>query len=135
MQRGNHQLVVSYYTVAEIAKPLFLRNSQTVVTGLLNSIEEIPATYISAELYTLELKEAVNAFTNKREVEIISPFVNRFDHALPLEGPPPTENFINYSLAGIVWDLFGHRGLEGLDRFANPMRKHMLEDRMIQKTT
>ena len=52
--------------------------------SLLNKLEKMPIVYMHADSQGLELKEALNAFGNKREYLPVVPFVKRFDETLDL---------------------------------------------------
>jgi len=133
LQGGSHRLALSFYTVSEICVPLSLPASKTNVMAMLNRLEKMPIIFTHAGIAALELKEALDAFSSKREYRDIHPFVNRFDYAVDLHGHPPTDIFINYSLAETVWDLFSHGSLQGLESYAQKMRKLVSADRALKK--
>ncbi len=131
MQHG-HQLVVSSYSIMEISAPLLYSSSRTNVMKLLNDLAEIPMTYIHADIRGLELREALDAFSSRREYQDVSPFVNRFDEALGLTVNLGASGFANYSLSEIVWNLYMQGGLQGLDCHAKMMRKYVAADREMK---
>ncbi len=133
LEGGSHRLAVSSYTVIEISAPLALPASKTNVMALLNRLEKMPMIFIHPGIDALELKEALDAYSSERECSDIHPFVNRFDQTLDLHGHPPTDIFINYPLAETVWDLFSHGALQGLESYAEKMRKLVSADRSLKK--
>lgn len=133
LNRGSHQLAVSCYTVTEISVPLALSSSKTNVMALLNRLEKMPITFVHAGIDSLELKEALDAFSRSREYREIRPFVDRFDDAVDLDARPPTRIFIKYSLAETVWDLYSHGGLQGLESYARRMRELVTLDRSLKR--
>lgn len=133
LQGGSHRLAVSFYTVSEISVPLTLPASKTNVMALLNRLEKMPLNFIHAGIDALELKEALDAYSSKRQYRDVHPFVNRFDQAVDLHGHPPTGIFIHYSLAETVWDLFRNGALQGLDSYADKVRKVVSADRRVKK--
>jgi len=132
LQNG-HQLAVSSYTIMEISAPLHHPSSQVNVMKILNDLTQMPMAYVNADIRGLELREALDAFSSNREYQNISPFVKRFDEALDLSAEPGTQQFINYSLSEIVWDLYTHGGLQGLDCYAKEMKGYVAADRAIRK--
>lgn len=130
VQHG-HQLAVSYYTIMEISAPPLYPSSQTNVMKLLNHLAEMPIAYLHADIRGLELREALDAFSSRREYQHILPFVKRFDEALDLSAKPETYRFTNYSLSQTVWDLYTQGGLQGLDRYAKSMMEYVAADRGI----
>jgi hypothetical protein len=83
VQHG-HQLAVSYYPIMEISAPLLYPSSQTNVMKLLNDLAEMLIAYLHADIRGLELREALDAFSSRREYQHVLPFVKRFDEALDL---------------------------------------------------
>ena len=118
LRRDNHKIVISLLTVMEIAQPLLYRKATTNVMGLLNQLERIPQTYIHSDISRLELEEAVRAFSTNDDYRGIHAFVNRFDETCDLNAFPATKDYINFSLAETVWDLFNGGALGGLDKYA-----------------
>ena len=133
LRQGGHQLAASFHTVSEISVPLAHATSKTNVMALLNRLEKMPIMFIRSDIDGLELKEALDAFSSKREYREIHPFVNRFDQTVDLHAQPPTRIFINYSLAETVWDLYTHGALKGLESYAKEMRQLVTADRSLKK--
>jgi hypothetical protein len=133
LRQGGHQLAASVDTVIEMSVPLVKATSKTNVMALLNRLEKMPIIFIRSDIDGLELKEALDAFSSKREYRKIHPFVDRFDQTVDLHARPPTSIFINYSLAEIVWDLYSHGALEGLESYAKKMRQLVTADRRLNK--
>jgi len=99
------QLALSFAVIAELAAPLTKRNASTNVMSLLNRLEELPHLFIAeSQVQILELREAVNAFSEAREYQPIDPFVSRFDYVL--QDPPATAAFLHHSLAETVFALW-----------------------------
>jgi hypothetical protein len=131
--RGGHQLAVSLYTVTEISVPLIHPTSKTNAMRLLNRLEKMPLVFMHSDTDGLELKEAMHAFSFKREYRAIHPFVDRFDQTVDLHASPPTRAFINYPLAETVWDLHSHGLLQGLEGYAKKMRALVTADRGMER--
>jgi len=130
---GNHELVVSSYTIVEISAPLVQPETKSNVMSLLNQLETMPIVYMHADSRGLELKEALSAFAEKREYVPVVPFVKRFDTSLVLNAMPPTSSFLNYSLAETVWDLYRLGELKGMEEFSKTMRVLIARDRNTTK--
>lgn len=129
LSAGNHKLVVSSYTILEISAPLLYPHSKDNVMSILNELERMPILYMHADSRGLELKEALDAFSDKREYLPVIPFVKRFDEALDLSANPPTANYLNYPLAETVWDLYRQLELKGMEELAKTMRDLIAKDR------
>ena len=130
---GGHQLVLSSYTIFEIAAPLLQPSVHGNVMTLLNQLEKVPIVYVHPDLLGLELKEGLHAFSTNCEYQPVSPFVKRFDQTLGLSAQPATSQFCSYSLSGIVWDLYTAGSLKGLNTFAKPMRAFIAADRNLER--
>ncbi len=130
---GSHELVLSFYTIAEIAFPLCLRASKTNVMRLLNDLEKLPIVFVHPGINRLELEAAMNAFVAKGHYRGIQPFVSRFDETVDLYANPPTKVFMHFSLAHTVWDLYGNGALGGLEKYAQTMKRLIAADRSLQK--
>lgn len=107
LKTNGHELILSLTNILEISAPLFdnrVRDANVIWQSLI-SIEKMPVKFIeSARLIELELKEALKAFTQKREYQQFSPFVDRFVKTL-LSPPPICKKFLKYSLAETIFDL------------------------------
>jgi len=95
----------------ELAAPLELGGrGPSSVMAMLNKLERLPLSYANeAKIPRLELQKAINAYRGEGEVPRVDPYVSRMDAAVPLEGPSPTRNFLNYPLSEIVFDLWHNR--------------------------
>jgi hypothetical protein len=133
LRQGGHQLAVSLHTVSEMSAPLAKTNSKTNVMALLNRLGKMPIIFMRSDIDSLELGEALDAFSKNREYIEIHPFTERFDQTVDLHARPPTSIFINYSLAETVWDLHCQGVLEGLEGFAKEMRRLVSLDRHLKK--
>jgi hypothetical protein len=131
LSEGGHELVLSSYTIFEIAAPLLHPSIHGNVMTLLNELEKLPILYVHPDVRGLELKQALHAFSSKGEYQPVIPFVKRFDQTLDLSADPATSQFMNYPLAGIVWDLYTTGALKGLETFAKPMKALISKDRNI----
>ena len=132
LRRGNHELVLSFEVVCEISAPLAHPAAKTNVMTLLNCLDELPIAFIHPAIESLELQEALSAFSAEREWNPILPFVKRFDETVDPHGLPPTAMFINYPLAPTVWDLHCYGALKGLEGYAPKMRKLFSTDRSLK---
>ena len=133
LHRGGHKLAVSFYTVYEISVPLLRATSKTNVMALLNRLERMPITFVRSDVDSLELTEAVAAYSSKRDYRTINVFVDRFDKAVDFHARPSTGIFMNYSLGETIWDLSYHGELKGLESYAHQMRKIVAADRLLKK--
>lgn len=132
---GNHRLVISFSNVRELSQPLFITQTRTIVTRLLNQIETFPVQYIR-EAYTCpqEVEEAFAAFSEAREYAGISPFVERFDEACtPWKQRPATANFLNLSLSETVFMIYSANAnsLINLPQHAETLRRLLEADRRL----
>ena len=133
LRNGGHELVLSLYSIIEIAAPLCQSSSKTNVMRLLNEVERLPIVFIHPDVDRLELEEAMTAFSRKREYTDVQPFVNRFDETVDLSACPATAVFMNYSLAETVWDLYCYDALKGLESYAPTLKDLMAADRAQSK--
>ncbi len=133
LRDGNHEIVLSYITIAELSEPLFHNSAETNVMRLLNQIEGLPHIFIhSSKIPRLELEKAYCAFASGNEYEgILPPFVNRFDITCDLQGRPPTGNYINYPLAEIVWERYICGDRLGLNEYGENLRDLFKADRAL----
>lgn len=132
LQRGNHQLVLSFEVVYEISAPLAHPAAKTNVMSLLNALEELPIVFMHPAVDCLELQEGLAAFSAGREWMPIHPFVRRFDETVDPNARPATAIFINYPLAQTVWDLHGYGALKGLETYAPKMKALFKSDRGLK---
>ena len=134
LRRGCHYLTVSFHIVSEMSAPLIRATSKTNVMALLNRLESMPIIFIRSGIERLELGEALEAYSGKREYRGVHAFVNRFDQTVVLHASPSTGIFLNYSIAETVWDLHCHGVLKGLESYATRMRQIVAADRRMNKT-
>ena len=114
----------------ELAAPLWNGAESHKVWQVLGKLEDLPLTYVhSSAIPRLELAEAVDAFTGRREYHDIVSFVDRFDKTVDLYGTPPTAMIIGYSLHECVWDLYKSGAENGFDRFVQRLRNSFAQDR------
>jgi len=135
LRKGGHELVISWTNVHEISRPLVEGNTKTLVTKLLNRIEELPIRYIrEGTLPREELREAITAFREKREYRQVSPFVKRFDEACTPEGTPATSIYLNFGLADTVFTLYATDPsvLRQPSRHGNALRRLFSSDRAMK---
>jgi hypothetical protein len=133
LRNGGHQLVLSLYSIIEIAAPLCHPSSKSNVMRVLNEVERLPIVFVHPDVDRLELEEAMTAFSGKREYTDVQPFVNRFDETIDLSARPPTAVFMNYTLGETVWDLYCYNALKGLESYGPTLKQLMAADRVLTK--
>jgi hypothetical protein len=107
LRSGGHALVYSFYTISEVAQPLFCNSASTVVTRLLNRLEDFPHRFIRLiRLDIQEIKEALCAFSEHREYVGLGPFTERFDQSLVLENHGPTRLLLRHALSDSAFELW-----------------------------
>jgi hypothetical protein len=136
---GNHQIVLCFSNVREMCSPLSTGMAFLQLRPLLQSLEQLPHTYMKeATIVALELQAAVDAFNLGSEYESPSPFVTRWDRTL-LEIPgkrSSTESLVNLRLDDIVFLM----NLASPHVFAPPaqhlerLRKILEDDRALLRT-
>ena len=132
LREGDHKLVYSLLNIIEIAEPLLHNNMKTNVMALLNRVEETPHVYIhTSRIPLLELESAIRAYFNGEEYSNINPYVQRFDYTVDLDAQPTTKDYLNYSIAEIIWDLYSFKVLGGLDSYAKKLKTIFAKDRML----
>ena len=105
--RGSHELVFSMHNIMECCAPIIQSTNQNSVMRILNRLERMPHVYIAeAKIHALELMEGVSAFSEGREYSTVEPFVARFDEVVSPFNRPPTHDYIRYSLAHTVFELW-----------------------------
>jgi hypothetical protein len=133
LRNGGHELVLSLYSITEVAAPLCQSSSKTNVMRLLNQLERLPIVFVHPDVDRLEPEEGMAAFSGKREYTDAQPFVNRFDETVDLSASPATRIFMHYSLGETVWDLYCYGGLKGLESYAPTLKQLMAADRALTK--
>jgi hypothetical protein len=104
---GGHTLIYSFYSISAIAQPLFSNPASTVVTQLLNRLEDFPHRFIQLPSLDLrEVREALDAFAESREYVDLQPFTERFDESLVLDNCGPTRLLLKHGLAESVFELW-----------------------------
>lgn len=101
-------LIFSMHNIMECSAPLFRTCNTSNVMKMLNTIERMPHIYLAeARIDLLELIEATSAFSEHREyMDVMPPFVNRFDYVISPFSKPETSIYFTYSLANILYDLW-----------------------------
>ncbi len=106
----NHQIVLSFTNIRELAGPLARNTDFLRVRGLLQELEAMPHTYIKeVAIVGMEIRSAVQAFDAGTEYQPISPYVVRWDRTiLPMPGQinPEYERLVGLRLDEIVYDVF-----------------------------
>jgi hypothetical protein len=105
LRSGNHQLVLTFTNVRELAGPLSEGIEFMRVRPFLQSLERMPLTYLrETTVVPVELQSAVDAFQRGAEYSCCSPYVRRWDYTLSRR-EPATWNWINFRLDEIVYEL------------------------------
>lgn len=128
------QLVFSMYNIVECCRPLLQAGSQTNVMRTLNRLEKMPHVYINeANIQPLELREATEAFLERRECRPIYPFVRRFDYVVSAFEEPITRNFLRFSLTEIVFELWNEAPdiFESSDKWSKKFKSLLHSDRKL----
>jgi hypothetical protein len=106
LREGDHQIVLCFSNVRELAGPLGRGASFIQVRPLLQSLEQMPHTYLKeVAVYPIEIQAAVDAFSNKMEYVSGSPYVPRWDDTLALgrgQQRGAVENMVGLRLDNIV---------------------------------
>lgn len=107
---GNHQAVLTFNNIRELAGPLAVDGDFLRIRRLLQTVEAFPHQYLGeVALPGLELQAAVEAFTNGNEYRDINPFVGRWDdtiRARPGQLNPEYRRLIGLRLDEVVFDVF-----------------------------
>jgi hypothetical protein len=109
LQRGGSELIFSMHNILELCAPLVSAGPGSSVMRTLNELERMPHLYVAeARIDALELKEATDAFLERREYRPIAlPVVPRFDYVVSaFEREPVTKAFLKYGLAQIIFELW-----------------------------
>jgi len=106
LHAGDHQIVLCFSNVRELAGPLGRGADFIEVRPFLQSLEGMPHTYLKEfAVYPIEIQSAVDAFTNGTEYECGSPYVPRWDNTLELlrgQQRGAVENLVGLRLDNIV---------------------------------
>jgi hypothetical protein len=107
---GNHQVVLTFNNIRELAGPLAIDGDFLRIRRLLQTVESFPHTYLGeVALPGLELKTAVEAFTSGVEYHDVDPFVTRWDdtiNARPGQLNPEYRKLVGLRLDNLVHDVF-----------------------------
>jgi len=123
LRAGNHELVLSFATVGELAAPLQHLNATTNVMRLFRALEELPLTYVAdIRIDRLELQAAIAAWRQGLEPARIDPFTDRLDRALSLDGSMPPSPPGSGSLSEIVFAMWQVGILGGNENFLSRFR-------------
>jgi hypothetical protein len=106
LRDGNHQIVLCFSNVRELAGPLGRGAPFIQVRPLLQSLEQMPHMYLKeVAVYPIEIQSAVDAFINGTEYQSGSPYVPRWDDTLALlkgQQSGAVENTVGLRLDNIV---------------------------------
>lgn len=135
MLREHHaRLILTYTSVLEFAAPFERTGDRLALREQLQQVEALPVGYMRDGGITLaELREAVNAFNEKRECVLVNPYVKRWDETLVPEGPSPEEMVVGLSLYDLA-SLALSRGdavRRTKERWEEPLRKQFEDDRKL----
>lgn len=136
MLREQHARVILTYTnVHEFAAPFFEKTGDRLaLRDQLRQVERLPVGYMrEGGIALAELREAVNAFNEKRECALVNPYVRRWDETLVPEGPSPEEMVVGLSLYDLA-SLALSRGdavRRTKERWEEPLRKQFEDDRKL----
>ena len=84
LRRFNHEIVLTFTNVRELASPLASGVAFLQVRPLLQALEQVPHTCLKeATIVAIEISAAVQAFNNGTEYQSCSPYVARWDHCGP----------------------------------------------------
>lgn len=109
LRKSSSHLIFSMHNIIECCAPLVHGGEGSSVMRTLNRLEDLPHVYTAeTRIDALELGEAVSAFLEGREYRPIDlPLVPRFDYVVSAFSDVPTKQYLNYSLAHVVFELWG----------------------------
>jgi hypothetical protein len=120
LRAGNHQIVLCFSNVRELAGPLAQGADFFPIRELLQTLEAMPHTYLKeATIVAIEIQAAVAAFEAGTEYVQPTPYVRRWDYTLglaPEDRGPVAADLLNLRLDEIVYHIHRHRP----DVFAPP---------------
>ena len=136
MLREHHaRLILTYTNVNEFAAPPFEKTGDRLaLREQLGQVERLPIGYLREGGIALgELREAVNAFTEKRECVPINPYVKRWDETLVSDGPSPEVMVVGLNLYDLASGAFsrGDAVRHTKERWEEPLRKQFEDDRKL----
>src|SRR5712692_9525345 len=80
LHAGDHQIVLSYTNVRELAAPLAAGHDFLRIRPLLQSLEELAHTYIrEVPIVAFEIESALHAYNSGTEYQGCSVYANRWD--------------------------------------------------------
>jgi hypothetical protein len=107
LRAGNHEVVLCFSTVRELAGPLSTGTPFLEIRPLLQSLERLPHLYLKeVTIIAIELQAAVDAFSVGTEYRPPSPYVRRWDHTLatpPDQRGTGSDNIVGLRLDDIVF--------------------------------
>lgn len=105
LREQNHQAVLTFTNIRELAGPLARGEEFIQVRQYLQVLESIPHLYLhEVPIPVSEIGSAVDAFLKNTEYENYSPYVPRWDYTVvPLNQNPATQNWIRFTLDEIVF--------------------------------
>ncbi len=130
LRKGNHQVVLTFTNVRELAGPLARGGEFMQLRPLLQVLERMPHACLGeVTIVAKEIQSAVDAFDTGTEYAGCSPYVARWDYtlmALPGQQRSATENWVNFPLDEMIYYINHTRP----DVFAPP--EHHLERLQMQ---
>ena len=131
------RLVLTRTNVLEFSASSAKTGDFPPVRGMLLAIERLPVSYLREGGITYsELKEAVNAFTERREFKRRNPYVRRWDETLVVEGSSPAEILVNQRLDELVFMLWKQGALSLTERrWGKLLEQQFKEDRKLPVQT
>lgn len=110
LRAGQHQTILTFTNVRELASPLARSADFMRIRGLLQALENLPHTYLrEVTVVAFEIQAAIDAFNNGLEYRSPSMYVRRWDHTLamlPGQQRSATDNWINLRLDEIIYYIF-----------------------------
>lgn len=107
LRTRNHQIVLSFTNIRELAGPLATGADFLRIRRLLQALEAMPHTYINeVPIVGAEIQSAVQAFSSGTEYQAVSTYVTRWDRTLMM---PPGQtrsefgNLVGLRLDDIVY--------------------------------
>lgn len=106
LRARNHEIVLTFTNVRELASPLAAGAEFLRVRSLLQALEQLPHAYLKeVTIVGIEIQSALDAFNSGTEYRNCSPYVTRWDHTLMMAPGqrPGTENWVNLRLDEIIY--------------------------------
>jgi hypothetical protein len=109
----NNQTVLTFNNIRELSGPLAINGDFLRIRPSLQLLEAMPHTYLrEVGIVGIELKSAVEAFTNGTEYQDVSPYVNRWDGTLMTQSGQVTNYFemlVGLRLDELVHEVFRYQ--------------------------